>query len=89
MKFYKKIITILTELTTSHPDIPLGRHIATAIDSQNMNDLWATPDKELHNNLLNYQAGLDMDIPHHDDDLENIIRDGENLYNVGFDEYEE
>ena len=88
MKFYKKIITILTELKTSHSNITLGKHIATAIDSNNMNALWATSDKELYNNLLNYQAGLDMDIPHDDDDIENIIMDGKNLYNIEFDEYE-
>ena len=54
-----------------------------------MNDLWAISDKELHENLINYQAGLDMDIPHHDDDIENIIMDGKNLYEIGFDEYED
>lgn len=89
MKFYEKILTTLTELKTSHPAISLGKHIATAIDSKNMNDLWATSDKELHNNLINYQAGLDMDIPHQEDDIESILMDGKNLYNIGFDEYED
>ena len=54
-----------------------------------MNDLWATSDKELHNNLINYQASLDMDIPHQEDDIESILMDGKNLYNIGFDEYED
>ena len=54
-----------------------------------MNDLWATSDKELHNNLINYQAGLDMDFPHQEDDIESIIMDGKNLYNIAFDEYED
>ena len=89
MSFYKKILTTLTELKNLHSDISLGNHISTAIDSRNMNDLWAISDKELHENLINYQAGLDMDIPHHDDDIENIIMDGKNLYEIGFDEYED
>ena len=82
MKFYEKILTTLTELKTSHPAISLGKHIATAIDSKNMNDLWIVSDKELHKNLTNYQISLGMDSHHisDDEDIENIIEGGKNLW---------
>ncbi len=80
MSFQIKILNTLTELKTSHPDISLGKHIATAIDSKNMNDLFLISDKELYKTLINYQTGLDMDILHDDDDIEQIIKSGKNLW---------
>lgn len=84
MSFQKKILNTLTELKKSHPDCSIGKHIATAVDSKHMSDLWATSDKELHNNLLKYQVSLDMDIIHDDDDIDKIIEGGRNLWS---DEY--
>lgn len=89
MSFYRKIINTLSEMKKSHPKCTLGKHISTAIDSTDMNDLWSISDKELHNSLINYQAGLEMDIPHQEDDIENILMDGKNLYSMDFDEYED
>ena len=89
MNFQKRILQILKELKKSKPKYTLGKHIATAVDSSQMSDLWAISDKELHNSLINYQAGLEMDIPHQEDDIENILMDGKNLYSMGFDEYED
>lgn len=89
MGFYKESIKILLELKKSKPNYNLGKHIATAMDTSNANDLWGVSDKELCKELTNYQAELDMDILHHDDDIENIIMDGKNLYKTGFDEYED
>ena len=82
MSFKKKILNTLTELKNSHPNIPIGKHIATAIDSKNMNDLWIVSDKELHKSLNNYQISLEMDSPHiaDDEDIENIIEGGKNLW---------
>ena len=82
MSFKKKILNTLTELKNSHPNISIGKHIATAIDSKNMNDLWIVSDKELHKSLNNYQISLEMDFPQmaDDDDIENIIEGGKNLW---------
>ena len=80
MSFYRKIINTLSEIKRSHPKCNLGKHISTAIDSTDMNDLWSISDKELYKSLINYQAGLDMDIPHDDDDIEQIIEGGKNLW---------
>jgi hypothetical protein len=80
MSFYRKIVKTLDELKKAHPKCTLGKHISTAIDSTDMNDLWSISDKELHKSLINYQAGLDMDISHDDDDIEQIIEGGKNLW---------
>jgi hypothetical protein len=47
-----------------------------------MNDLWIVSDKELHKNLTNYQISLGMDSHHisDDEDIENIIEGGKNLW---------
>jgi|SaaInlV_120m_DNA_3_1039746.scaffolds.fasta_scaffold07110_3 hypothetical protein len=88
MSFYKKSIKVLSDLKKSKPNCNLGKHIATAIDNLEVNDLWGISDKELYEKLNNYQIQLDMDVSHHEDDIENILIDGKNLYNLGFDEYE-
>jgi len=80
MSFQKKILKTLTELKKSNPKCSVGKHIATAVDSINMSDLWAISDKELHNSLLEYQVSLDMDIMHDDDDIDKIIEGGKNLW---------
>jgi hypothetical protein len=80
MSFQIKILNTLTELKNSHPKLSIGKHIATAIDSKNMNDLFLISDKELYKTLINYQTGLDMDILHDDDDIEQIIKSGKNLW---------
>lgn len=80
MSFYSKIVKTLTQLKKSHPKSTLGKHISTAIDSENINDLWSISDKELYRNLTDYQAGLEMDVRHEDDDIEQIIKDGKNLW---------
>ena len=80
MSFYRKIVKTLDELKKAHPKCSLGKHMSTAIDSEDMADLWNISDKELYESLINYQAGLDMDIPHDDDDIEQIIENGKNLW---------
>jgi len=80
MSFYNKILKTLTELKKSHPKFTLGKHISTAIDSENINDLWSISDKELYRNLTDYQSGLEMDVQHEDDDINQIIEGGKNLW---------
>ena len=84
MSFHSKIIKLLSKLKNSHPKYNIGRHIATSIDSSNMNDLWEMSDEELYFSLVNYDDKLNMDIPHdEDDDIMKIIKDGTNLkYNI-------
>lgn len=88
MSFYKKSIKVLSDLKKSKPNYNLGRHIATAIDNLDVNDLWGVSDKELYEKLNNYQIQLDMDVSHHEDDIENILIDGNNLHSPDYDEYE-
>jgi hypothetical protein len=64
----------------------MGQHIATAMDGS---DLWGVTDKEMLFALQKYEASLDMDIDHNEEEIEEIIKDGMNLERTLFEEEEE
>lgn len=75
--YYYQIIQTLNRLYKSHPSYTIGRHISTALDGSN---LWGVSDKEFLYSLHKYEAGLEMDVLHVDEeDIEGIIKDGMNL----------
>jgi len=84
--YYRKIIHVLESLHKAHPFYNMGQHIATAMDGS---DLWGVTDKEMLFALQKYEASLDMDIDHNEEEIEEIIKDGMNLERTLFEEEEE
>ena len=73
--YYRQIIQTLERLHKAHPMYSIGRHISTALDGSNV---WAITDKEFLHSLHKYETSLSMDNTH-DEDIEDIIKDGMNL----------
>ncbi len=67
---------MLESLHKAHPFYNMGQHISTAMDGS---DLWGVSDKEMLLALQKYEASLDMDINHNEEEIEEIIKDGMNL----------
>ena len=83
--YYRQIIRTLERLQKSHPTYNIGRHIATALDGS---DVWGITDKELLFALQKYEVELNMDADH-EEDIEDIIKDGINLERTLFEEEED
>ena len=54
--YVQKIISIIDLLKKTHPKMNVGKHIATALDGE---DIWSITDKKFYNLLNDYQAKLD------------------------------
>jgi len=74
--YYRQIIQTLGRLHKAHPYYNMGQHISTAVDGS---DLWGVSDKELFFSLQRYEASLEMDVNHNEEEIEAIIKDGMNL----------
>ena len=83
--YYRQIIRTLERLQKSHPTYNIGRHIATALDGS---DVWGITDKEFLFALKKYEVELNMDVEH-EEDIEDIIKDGINLERTLFEEEED
>lgn len=84
---YAQILNVLRDIHKDHPSYNIGRHLSTALDGYG--DIWGLSDKEVLFALQKYKAELDMDVPHSDNEIEQIIRDGEDLENILKEEDEE
>lgn len=73
--YYKRSLCLLEKLTTIHPKQTLGKHLATAFDDHQVENL---SDKEMFCILNDYCSELESDVPHCDD-LEQIIKEGMHL----------
>jgi hypothetical protein len=73
--YYKRSVNVLNKLNTIIPRQTLGRHLATALDDHQIENL---NDKEMFNILNDYLIELESDIPHCED-LEEILKQGMNL----------
>jgi hypothetical protein len=73
--YYKRSVNVLGKLNTIIPKQTLGRHLATALDDHQIENL---NDKEMFNILNDYLIELESDIPHCED-LEEILKQGMNL----------
>lgn len=78
--YYSQIVHTLAELHKDFPTYNMGRHIATALAEYG--DTWNMTDKELLFAMTKYKAQLEMDFPHSDKDIDDIIRDGMDLDNI-------
>jgi hypothetical protein len=85
--YYNQIIQTLKRLKKAHATYNMGRHISTALDGS---ELWGVTDRELLVSLQTYEASLDMDVDHIDEEeIEAIIKDGMNLERTLFEEEED
>lgn len=84
--YYRKIIQVLERLHKAHPFYNMGQHISTAVDGV---ELWGISDKELFLSLQEYEASLEMDVNHNEEEIEAIIKDGMNLRKIFLDDEEE
>jgi len=84
---YAQILNVLRDIHKDHPSYNIGRHLSTALDGYG--DIWGLSNKEVLFALQKYKAELDMDVPHSDNEIEQIIRDGEDLENILKEEDEE
>jgi len=64
----------------------MGQHLSTAVDGS---ELWGVTDKELLLALEKYEANLEMDVNHNEEEIEEIIKDGMNLERTLFEEEED
>jgi hypothetical protein len=81
---YNQVLKALAELHRMFPSHTMGMHLATALDGYG--DLWSVSDKEFTFALERYRAQLEMDIPHSNDDIDKIIKEGSNLDTILNDE---
>jgi hypothetical protein len=84
LNYYRQALQVLESLNKSHPKYNIGRHLSTALDGH---DLWGVSDKEVLQALKDYKTELEIDVPHKEDDVEDIIKQGMNLNSL--DLYEE
>jgi hypothetical protein len=73
--YYKRSVNVLIKLSTMFPRQTLGKHLATALDDHQIENL---NDKEMFNILNDYLIELESDVPHCED-LEEILKQGMNL----------
>ena len=85
--YYQKILHVLERLHKAHPTYNIGRHVSTALDGYD--DIWGVSDKEMLFALEKYEASLEMDVNHNEEEIEEIIKDGMNLERTLFEEEEE
>jgi hypothetical protein len=85
INYHRKIIQILERLHKAHPTYNVGKHLSTALDGS---DMWGISDKEIFMSLQKYEIELNMDVEH-EEDVEDIIKDGMNLERTLFEEEED
>lgn len=73
--YYKRSVNVLNKLNTIIPRQTLGKHLATALDDHQIENL---NDREMFNILNDYLIELESDIPHCED-LEEILKQGMHL----------
>ena len=74
-RYQAQAIRVLNTLSKTHPNISLGKHIATALDGS---DLFNILDRDLLKALMDYTIELDLDVTH-SEDVTQIIKEGMNL----------
>lgn len=75
---YERILGILVELKDSHPSSTISNHLYAALQD----NFWGMSDEQFYLALNKYKTRLDMDVPHKDEDIDKIIKDGMNLHKI-------
>jgi hypothetical protein len=73
--YYKQILQILERIRKAHPSHNMGKHLSTALDGS---DVWGISDRALFFSLQKYEIELNIDA-HHEDEIEDIIKNSMNL----------
>ena len=76
-KHFNQVLKLLQQLHASYPNYNVGRHLSTAL--ADYGDFWGISDKELLFALSKYKSQLDMDFPHVEEDIDNIIKEAQDL----------
>lgn len=77
--FYNRTLEDFAQLKKDYPNSSLGKHIELAFGDYN--NLMSLTDKELNQALEKYMSELEFDIIS-DQDLAEIIKDGEHMFDV-------
>jgi hypothetical protein len=81
---YLSSLRILEHLHAKHPKYTIGKHLATALDGYG--DMFLLTDQEVCHALKEYSAELESDIPHEDEELDKILKEGMHLQMMFTDE---
>ena len=81
--FYNRTLVSFTQLKKDYPSTSLGRHIELAFGDYS--NLMSVTDKELSEALNKYISELEFNTVS-DKDIDEIIKDGEELFNVNEDQ---
>jgi hypothetical protein len=73
---YTSAIKILETLHSKHPKLPMGKHLATALDGYG--DMFLLTDQEIFHALKEYSAELASDVPH-EEEIDKIYEEGLHL----------
>lgn len=73
--YYKQILQTLERIRKAHPSYNMGKHLSTALDGS---DVWGISDRALLSSLHKYEIELNIDV-HHEDEIEDIIKNSMNL----------
>jgi hypothetical protein len=76
--YYNRSLVVLDKLKKFMPNVSLGKHLATALEDYNIENI---SDKDLFIRLNDYLSELESDVPHCQD-LEDIIKDGLDLNHI-------
>lgn len=71
--YYHRIVNDLIKLRKEYPEVPMGRHLSTIIDGQ---DVWGTTDKQLSGMFDEYMKSNAIDRIHSDTEIDKIIEEG-------------
>lgn len=74
-RYQIQTVKVLNALIKDYSSIPLGKHIATALDGS---DLFNILDRDFLKAVMDYKIELDLDVPH-TEDVTQIIKEGMNL----------
>jgi len=80
--YYCKIQKLLGDLKKSYPQYNMGKHLATCLDEIDIRHLWGIDDKLLYAKLKDYKVQLELDVPHDESEIDDILKDGMKLTNI-------
>jgi hypothetical protein len=82
--YYTRILHVLEALHRTHPKSAMGKHLATALDG--WGDVYTLNDEEIFHALKEYVGNLEFDVPHEEEELEKILKEGMHLQMMFTDE---
>ena len=81
---YTSALHILEKLHSLHPKYTMGKHLATALDGYG--DMFLLTDQEVYHALKEYSSEIESDVPHQEEEIDNILKEGMHLQMMFTDE---